>query len=168
MLLLQSPAPIVKVEIQTTDMAEVRSGLALIDSSATGLFIDRRYVEHYKLTTWKLHHSIVVYNVNGFPNKSGSITKVVDAILHVNGHAKRVNFAITNLSKQNLIPGFLWLQEHNPEINWQTQKITMSRCSDRCHTCQAEICDEQKELQKEEQCLRACRAGPYQGFQRMT
>ena len=85
------PSPkslVVKVEIHTTDMAKVRSGPALIDSGATGLFMDRRYVEHYKLTTQKLHHLITVYNVDGSPNESGSITKVVNAILCLNRHAE--------------------------------------------------------------------------------
>ena len=134
-------------------MAKVRSGPALIDSGVTGLFMDWRYVEHYKLATQKLYHLIVVYNVDGSPNEAGCITKTVEVILRLNEHAKRVNFAVTNLGKHNLILGFMWLQEHNPEINWQTQKITMSQCPDRCHTCQAKIHDKRKELQKEERCL---------------
>ena len=69
------------MEIQTTDTAEVRSGPALIDSGTTGLFMDQRYVEHYKLTTWKLHHPITVYNVNGSLNKSGSLIETVEVIL---------------------------------------------------------------------------------------
>ena len=89
---------------------------------------------------------------------------MVDAILHVNGHSERVNFAVTNLGKQNLILGFSWLQKHNPEIDWQTQKITMSRCPDKCHTCQVEICNEQKATKKEERQIRACRAGPLPRF----
>ena len=137
-----SPSPkslVVKVKIQTMDTAEIRSGPTLIDSGMTSLFMDQRYVECYKLTTWKLHFPIPVYNIDGSPNKSGSITKAVEVILHLNGHAEQVNFTVTNLSKQNLILGFMWLQEHNPKINWQTQKITMSRCPDRCHTCRTEV-----------------------------
>jgi hypothetical protein len=85
------PSPkslVVKVEIQTTDTAEVRARLALIDSGATSLFMDRRYVQHYKLATWKLHHLIVVYNDDGLPNKAGWITETVEVILRLNGHAK--------------------------------------------------------------------------------
>ena len=79
-----SPSPkslVVKVEIQTTDMVEIRSSPALIDSGTTGLFMDRRYVECYKLTTRKLHFPIPVYNVDSLPNKSGSITEAVEVIL---------------------------------------------------------------------------------------
>ena len=57
-LIMQSPHPApkkkklvwTKVEIQTTDMAEVRSGPALIDSSVTSLFMDQRYAKHHRLT----------------------------------------------------------------------------------------------------------------------
>ena len=143
-----SKSLVVKVEIQTTDMAEVRSEPALIDSGATGLFMSKGSVKCHRLNTRKLEYSIAVYNINGLPNEAGSITKVVDAILHVNGHSERANFAVTNLGKQNLIQnlilGFTWLQKHNPEINWQTQKITMSQCQDKCHTCRVEIHNEQK------------------------
>jgi Retroviral aspartyl protease len=137
-VVVASPSPkslMIKVEIQTTDTVEVRSSPTLIDSGTTGLFMDQRYVECYKLTTRKLQLPIPVYNVDGSPNEAGAITKAVKVILRLNGHAEQVNFAVTNLSKQNLILGFTWLQEHNPKINWQMGKITMSHCPDRCHTC---------------------------------
>ena len=144
-------------------MAEVRLGPALIDSSMTSLFMDQRYAKHYRLTTRKLHSPISVYNIYGLPNEAGSITEVVDAILHLNRHTKQINFALTNLGKQNLVLRFTWLEEHNPEVNWQT-KVTMSWCPDECHTCQTEIQEEWKTLQKEEQWLWACRMGPLPRF----
>jgi len=69
-----------------------------------------------------------------------------------------------NLSKQNLILEFTWLQKHNPEINWQTQRIMMSWCPNKCHTCWVKICDKQKTIQKEERQIRACRAKPLLRF----
>ena len=36
----------IKVEIQTTDTAEIKSGPALVDCGATGQFMDQDYVEH--------------------------------------------------------------------------------------------------------------------------
>ena len=134
----------VKGEIQTTYTAEIRFRPTLIDSGVTGLFMDQRYVECYKLSTWKLQFPILVYNVDGSPNESGSITEAVEVILWLNGNSKQINFTVTNLDKQNLILEFTWLQEHNPEINWQTQKITMSHCPDQWHTCQTEVQEERK------------------------
>ena len=36
----------IKVEIQITDTAEIKSGPALVDCGATGQFMDRDYMEH--------------------------------------------------------------------------------------------------------------------------
>ena len=52
-----TPGPkslVIKVEIQTIDTAEVKSGPTLIDCKATSQFMDGDYVEWNRLTTWKL------------------------------------------------------------------------------------------------------------------
>ena len=52
-----APGPkslVIKVEIQTTDPAEVKSGPTLIDCRATGQFMDHDYIEWNRLTTRKL------------------------------------------------------------------------------------------------------------------
>jgi hypothetical protein len=51
----------------------------------------------------------------------------------------RTSFAVTSLGKQDIILGFTWLQEHNPEINWQTRKVLMSCCPDKCRMCRLEV-----------------------------
>jgi len=139
---------VIKVEIQTTDTTEVKSGPALVDCGATGSFMSRNYIECNQLTTCKVSQLIPVYNVDGFPNESRSITEIVDAILHFNGHSKRTTFTVTNLGRQDIILRFTWLKEHNPEIDWQTQKVSMSQCPSKCHTCQAELQEEQKAFWK--------------------
>ena len=116
-------------------MVEVKAGPALVDCGATGSFMSWNYVECNWLNTCKLSQLIPVYNVDGSPNKSGSITKVVDAILHFNGHSERTTFAVTNLRRQDIILSFTWLMDHNLEIDWQTQKVSMSCCPSKCHTC---------------------------------
>ena len=44
-----------------------------------------------------------------------------------------------NLRKQDVILGFTWLQEHNPEIDWWTWKVVMSWCPDKCHMCRMDV-----------------------------
>lgn len=70
-----------KVQIQTTDTAELFSTSALLDSGATGLFIDSEYVRKNRITTRSLKRSIPVYNVDGIANEAGNICSVVDAVL---------------------------------------------------------------------------------------
>jgi len=55
--------------------------------------------------------------MDGLLNEDGSITQIVDAILRVDGHSERTMFAVANLGKLDIILGFTWLVEYNPEIN---------------------------------------------------
>ena len=70
-----------KVEIQTTEMIEVRGLIMLIDSGVTGLFIDNDFTVNEKLTMRSLSHPALVYNVDGTPNEGGGIQNIVDVIL---------------------------------------------------------------------------------------
>ena len=56
--------------------------------------------------------------VYGTCNEADLITEIVDTILQYNGHTEHTSFAVTNLGKQDIILGFTWLQEDNPEIDW--------------------------------------------------
>jgi hypothetical protein len=66
------------------------------------------------------------------------ITQVANLILRYKDHSKRTTFAVTSLGKEDLILGYTWLRKHNPEVNWQTQEVRMSRCPKKCQTCQRE------------------------------
>ena len=35
-------------------------------------------------------------------------------------------------SKWNIILGILWLAHHNPEIDWRTGEVKMTRCPEEC------------------------------------
>jgi len=32
------------------------------------------------------------------------------------------------LGKQNLILGYSWLKDHNPEVDWQKKEVLMTQC----------------------------------------
>jgi len=121
-----------KVELETTDTGEVKSINSFMDSGATREFIDCHYAKSNRLHTRKLSEPILVYNVDGTLNEAGSITEVVDLILRYWNHSERTLFAVTGLGKQKLILGHSWLRKHNPEINWVTGEVKMSRCPPRC------------------------------------
>ncbi len=65
--------------------------------------------------------------------------EVVDLILWYKRHGERILLAVTNLGKKNLILGYTWLREHNPEIDWETREVKLSRCPRRCLECRDEI-----------------------------
>ena len=117
-----------KVEIETTDTLEQKPITFLIDSGATGEFIDWDYAKSCRFNLIKLKQPIPVYNIDSTLNEAGSITEVVHLILHHKNHSERTMFAITSLGKQKLMLGHSWLWNHNPEIDWAKGEVKMSRC----------------------------------------
>jgi hypothetical protein len=128
----------INVEIEMTDTAMKRNTSALVDCGATGLFVNTEYVHSNNISTRHLTSPIPVYNVDGTANEAGAITEITDVVLCYKGHAERTQLAVTSLGKQSMILGFTWLCEHNPEIDWQTKEVQMSRCPPQCSTCRAE------------------------------
>ena len=105
------------MEIETTDTQQTQSIAALLDSGTTRLFLDTHYVEQHRLTTQPLSHPIPVYNIDGMLNEAGSICSVVDSVLCYQTHSEHAVFAVTSLGKQDMILGFSWQHDHNPEID---------------------------------------------------
>jgi hypothetical protein len=128
----------VDVEIESTDTTVKRCTQALIDCGATGCFIDIKWAKLNNIPTRPLTNPIPVYNVNGTTNDTGTITDIADMILRYEQHSERTQLAVTHLGKQSLILGYNWLCNHNPEINWQTKDVKMSRCPLQCSTCRVE------------------------------
>jgi len=126
---------ILPIEVSTTNTSEVHSVKALLDSGATGNFIDRDFVRTKGINTRSISRPIPVYNVNGFPNEAGRISEVVDVVLCYKTHAERTLIAVSSLGKQNMILGYTWLKDHNPEVNWQTGEVQMNRCPPCCEGC---------------------------------
>jgi predicted aspartyl protease len=138
------------VEIESTDNQRKYGVCALVDSGATGLFIDREYVKSNQIPTTKLTQPIPVFNVDGTANTEGSISEVAELLLRYNGHSERALFCVTGLGRQNLILGHTWLKDHNPEVDWRTGKVEMSRCLLRCcNGCRTEAREERRILKRE-------------------
>ncbi len=92
--------------------------LALLDSGAGGNFI------HYDLapTLQKLtllKKPIEAFNVDGTPNKEGTITHYVTADILVNDLQMTLGLLVAGIGKISLILGFPWLQTWNPDVDWQ-------------------------------------------------
>jgi len=83
----------------------------------------------------KKKHSIKVYNIDGSVNRGGGITEEVTLILSYQRHKEWecAVFKVCNLGKSNLIIGYTWLHKHNPKIDWETEKVEMTRCLRECN-----------------------------------
>ena len=105
------------VGLKTVDTHAMIDVEALLDSGATGLFINRALIQNNGICTCKLEHPIAVYNIDGTENKRGSITEEVTMIMSYQGHKEHVVFEVCDLGKTNLIIGYKWLHKHNPNVN---------------------------------------------------
>jgi len=65
---------------------------AFLDCGATGKFIDWRFARKEGIKMEKLERSIEVFNVDGTPNKQGTIRHYVDLKLEVHGKFAKNNF----------------------------------------------------------------------------
>ena len=123
----------VHLSLSTLDNSTSLSPTSLLDCGAMGLFIDSKFVKKHNLSTTKLYQPIPVYNVDGTPNQSGSITEQIVLNMKVDHHTEKATFYVSDLGDKDLILGHTWLYHHNPEINWQTGDISFTRCPKNCN-----------------------------------
>jgi len=97
---------VLPIEISTTDTSKVHSVKALLDSGATGSFIDKDFVCTEGITTQSIFCPIPVYNVDGSPNEAGQISEVVDVVLCYKTHSERTLLAVSSLGRQSMILGY--------------------------------------------------------------
>src|SRR5258706_3893584 len=114
-----------------TSLASVSTS-TLLDSGATGMFINRSFMQKHQLETTPLPQPVLVRNVDGSPNENGSVMEEVHVTLHFRCHSERVHLTVTNLGQQMVIIGHSWLSLHNPEVDWVSQKVSMMRCPPSC------------------------------------
>lgn len=121
-----------KIYLESVSSHQPMGVTALLDSGATGLFIDSDFVHAKNFTTKKLPRAVPVYNIDGTLNNDGHIRETVDLIVHYQDHTERATFFVTALGGVPVILGHPWLEQHNPVINWQTGEVVMSHCPDDC------------------------------------
>ena len=89
----------------------------LVDSSSSGLLIDKNLVEKLEILKIKLAHSKLLVNADHSMNDR--ITHVVCLDIRIGAVRDSVVFVIANLSKAGAFLGFDWLEHLNPIIDWK-------------------------------------------------
>jgi len=105
---------------------------ALLDSGATGIFMDRQTAARHGFKLQKLERPLMVKNVDGTVNSGGAIMHQVEYNVFYKGHVERMRMDICDLGKTEVILGIPWLAAHNLEINWETGEVKMMRCPPLC------------------------------------
>ena len=105
---------------------------ALLDSGATGIVMSSEFAKKQGFKLKKLERLMQVRNVDGSFNKEGLIENTVEVNIYYQGHRERTEIDVIRGQKWKVILGMSWLACHNPEIDWRTGKVKMTRCSEEC------------------------------------
>ena len=107
-------------------MVENVETLGLIDSGAGGKFVDQNFTKKSGFKTLKLEEPLRVLNVDRTKNKRGTIKDYVELNLEINGRKslEQPELMVTGLGKEQIILGFPWLTDHNPDINRKTGQFS--------------------------------------------
>src|SRR5260221_4281278 len=122
-----------QVELTSPTSSASITTSALLDSGATGMFINWDFMWRHQLETTPLPQPVLLHNVDGSANEHGSIMEEVHALLHFGQHLERAQFTVTNLGQQSVIIRHPWLSHHNLEVDWAAQKVSMTRCPTDCN-----------------------------------
>ena len=121
---------------------------ALLDSGATGLFMDMTFAKEKGFKMEKLKKTLLVRNVDRTVNAGGAIIHQVECNMFFKEHVERARIDVCNLGKTKVILGMPWLAAHNPEIDWEKGEVKMTRCPPICGKKKQE--EEKKEVKKVE------------------
>ena len=116
------------IEVEKVDTHEGITVKALLDSGVTEIFMDKRMVVKHGFKLQRLERPVAVRNVDRTNNSGGAITHQVEVNVYYKNHVERMRIDVCNLGKTDVILGMLWLQAHNPEINWEMGEVKMTRC----------------------------------------
>jgi len=113
---------------------------ALLDSGTTGCFVDKSWALDRRLQLSKLVKPVPVLNVDGTRNQEGDITHYVLLTVSIGKHSEKLWCAVTCLGKVPLILGHTWLRKHNPDIDWVTGQVNLTRCPPECKSLLDTLC----------------------------
>jgi len=96
-----------KVGLEKLENHEGVAVKALLDSGATGLFMNMTFAKKKRFKMEKLKKPLLVWNVDGTINVGGAITHQVECNMFFKGHMERARMDMCNLGKMELILGML-------------------------------------------------------------
>ena len=89
----------------------------LLESSTTGMFINRKIIARNEFKLQKLERPVVVKDIDGTNNSGRAVIYQVEVNMDYKSHVERMRMDICDLGRIDIILGMPWLQVHNPKIN---------------------------------------------------
>ena len=121
-----------KIGLERIDMQEGITVEVLLDSGATGLIMSSEFAKKQGFKLKKLERLMNVRNMDGLLNKEGSIEHMVEVNIYYQEYRERTEIDVIGGQKWMVILGMPWLAYHNPEIDWRTGEVKMTRCPEKC------------------------------------
>lgn len=75
-----------RVVVKTVDTGEMVQLSALVDSGATGMFVDEQFVKEQGWNLDEVSRPIPIFNIDGTLNASGNVKHTIDLVLEIQGH----------------------------------------------------------------------------------
>ena len=122
----------IKIGLERLDTQEGITVEALLDSGATGLVMSSEFARKKRFKLKKLERPMQVRNMDGSFNREGPIENTVEVNVYYKGHVERMEIDIIGGQKWGVILGMPWLEHYNPEIDWKTGEVKMTRCLEEC------------------------------------
>ena len=120
------------IGVEKVDTHKGMTVKALLDSGATGMFIDKKMAAKHGFKLQKLDRLVMVRNIDRTNNSGGAITYQVEVNMYYKSHVERMRINICDLKRTDIILDMLWLQVYNPKINWKTGEVKMTKCPPIC------------------------------------
>ena len=95
------------IEVEKVDIYEGVTVKALLDSSITEMFMDKKIAARHRFRLQKLERLVTVRNVNKTNNSRGAITHQMEVNVYYKNHVKRIRMDVYDLGKTNVILGIL-------------------------------------------------------------
>ena len=119
---------IVKIGLDRIDTQKRVTVEALLDSGVTGLVMSSEFARKQGFKLKKIEKPIYVRNVDESLNKERPIKHTVEMNIYYQGHRERMEIDVIGGQKWSMILEMPWLAHHNPEIDWRTGEVKMTRC----------------------------------------
>ena len=122
----------VKIRLERIDTQKGITVEMLLNSSVTELVMSSEFARKQRFKLKKIERPIYIRNVDSLLNKKGPIEHMVEVNIYYQGHRERTEIDVIRGQKWSVILGMLWLACHNPEIDWRTGEVKMTRCPKEC------------------------------------
>ena len=91
------------IGMEKVDTHEGVTVKALLDSEATGMFADRKFVEKNGFKLEKLERAVRIKNVDGTENSGRMVTHETECNVYYKGHVKRMWLDMCDLGRTEVI-----------------------------------------------------------------